>query len=80
MKMTEDICAACGSWLCNKFPDDFPDKFKFCCLCLDVISFLSGINTEHYTIEKFSEHLECCTLCQEMIKKKEKMLALITVK
>jgi len=29
-------CQICGSILHNRFPDNFPNEYKICCLCLDV--------------------------------------------
>ena len=72
-------CASCGKWLHASFPDDFPDEFKFCCICYDVLLFLSGIDTEYFNREEFSEHLGKCSICQGMVKMKREMLGLITV-
>ena len=74
-----DICAVCENELHEPFPDDFPDKFKFCCTCHQILSFLLGMDTEFFKREKFSEHLENCSICQGVLKMKEEMMRLITV-
>lgn len=35
-------CAICGSMLTTKFPDDYPDDWKFCCLCKRIAEVLTG--------------------------------------
>lgn len=32
-KFDQDYCAICKFPLHKKFPDDFPDEWKFCCAC-----------------------------------------------
>lgn len=29
------VCAICNTMLTNKFPDDYPDDWKFCCRCFE---------------------------------------------
>ena len=33
-------CVVCGFKFTEKFPDDFPEEFKFCCSCLAWAKFM----------------------------------------
>jgi len=42
-KWTGESCVICSFKLTDKFPEDFPDEFKFCCTC-KAIAFRMVIN------------------------------------
>lgn len=71
------VCAVCDTPLIHKFPSDYPDRFKFCCLCLSVLKFFLGVDGKKAT-KNFYNHSQECPSCGERIKMKEKILKLIT--
>jgi len=77
-----DICAVCGDELHRgwRFPEDFPDRFKFCCTCSRILTFILGRDLAFIRREDFVIHLSNCSICQRRFNMREKMLELITLK
>lgn len=68
-KFKQEFCVICGEEFDypKRFPDDFPDEWKLCCMCLDVWRNMNGLSTKFHTTiytmilgarEKYKKQLE----------------------
>jgi len=73
-------CAVCGTINSYTFSEDFPDRFKVCCICHFIVCHVLKQESRSLGIEGSSEHIEDCVDCQLILKKyKEKILKLFTL-
>ena len=59
-------CVICYFRLTEKFPDDFPDEWKFCCGCLEMAKLIIEGNLAHFcwAFNKPNEILQKITLTE----------------